>query len=107
MNYSFFVPLKADLHGTTLSYALTIGLQQEFHCPLFDFCSTIHCTSLNTFLKTLPSKHNTYALFTKRQVKMAVYWPGSFLVWDEVEVNKSVEQNEASIQPSWPNKLSQ
>ena len=90
------------------SFVCTYGkITTRISLSPFDFCRTIHCTSLKTFLKTLPSKHNTYALFTTRQVKMAVYWPGSFLAWDEVEVIKNVQQNEASIQPSWTNKVGQ
>ena len=45
----------------------------------------------------------TYALLTKREVKMAGYWPSFFCVFmdrDEVEVHKNAKKNEANIQPS-------
>ena len=45
-----------------------------------------------------------YALLTKGEVKMAGYWPRSFICVfmdrDEVEVHKNAKKNEANIQPS-------
>ena len=51
-----------------------------------------------------------FALLTKREVKMAVYWPSFFFFCvfidrDQVEVHKNAKKNEANIQPSSPNKL--
>ena len=48
---------------------------------------------------------NVYALLTKREVKMAGYWPSSFFCVfmdrDEVEVHKNVKKkNEANFQSS-------
>ena len=42
----------------------------------------------------------TYGLLTNFDVKMAGYWPSSFLDRDEVEVHKLGKKNEANIQPS-------
>ena len=50
-----------------------------------------------------------YGLLTKREVKMAGYWPTSFICMfmdrDEVEVTKLAKKNEANIQSSWPKTL--
>ena len=47
---------------------------------------------------------NTYALLTKREVKMAGYWPSSFFafLWTETKSRsiKTQKKNEANIQPS-------
>jgi len=52
-----------------------------------------------------------YGLLTKREVKMAGYWPSSCFasLWTETESRSinSQKKNEANIQPSWPNKLGQ
>ena len=52
-----------------------------------------------------------YALLTKREVKMAGYWPSSFFafLWTETKSRsmKTQKKNEANIQSSWPNKLGQ
>ena len=53
----------------------------------------------------------TYGLLTKREVKMAGYWPSSFIacLWTETK-SRSIntqKKNEANIQPPWPNKLGQ
>ena len=44
-----------------------------------------------------------YRLLTKREVKIAGYWPSSFFCVfmgrDEVEVHKHAKKNEANIQP--------
>ena len=46
----------------------------------------------------------TYALLTKREVKMAGYWPSSFFafLWTETKSRsiKTQKKNEANIQPS-------
>ena len=45
-----------------------------------------------------------YALLTKREVKMAGYWPSSFFafLWTETKSRsiKTQKKNEANIQPS-------
>jgi len=52
-------------------------------------------------------------LLTKREVKMAWYWPSSFFASlfmdrDGIEVHKlAKKKNDANIKPSWPNKLGQ
>ena len=47
---------------------------------------------------------NTYGLLTKREVKMAGYWPSSFFacLWTETKSRSinSQKKNEANIQPS-------
>ena len=52
-----------------------------------------------------------YGLLTKREVKMAGYWPSSFFacLWTETKSRSinSQKKNEANIQPSWLNKLGQ
>ena len=53
----------------------------------------------------------SYALLTKREVKMTGYWSSSFnaFLWTET-LSRSVKtqtKNEVNIQPSWPNKLCQ
>ena len=52
-----------------------------------------------------------YGLLTKQEVKMAEYWPSSFICVfmgrDGVEVHRLAKKNEANIQPSWPKKLVQ
>ena len=52
---------------------------------------------------------NIYGLLTNCEVKMAGYWPSSFLrvYGDGVKVHNSRKKNETNIQPSWPNKLGQ
>ena len=52
-----------------------------------------------------------YGLLTKREVKMAGYWPSSFFacLWTETK-SRSIntqKKNEANILPSLPNKLGQ
>ena len=46
----------------------------------------------------------TYGLLTKREVKMAGYWPSFFFCVfmdrDEVEFHKHAKKKEANIQPS-------
>ena len=52
-----------------------------------------------------------HRLFTKCEVKIAGYWPSSFLAcfWTETELRSinSQKKNEANIKPSWSNKLGQ
>ena len=47
---------------------------------------------------------NKYALLTRREVKMAGYWPSSFFafLWTETKSRsiKTQKKNEANIQPS-------
>ena len=47
---------------------------------------------------------NTYILLTKREVKMAGYWPSSLFafLWTETKSRsiKMQKENEANIQPS-------
>ena len=47
---------------------------------------------------------NIYALLTKREVKMAGYWPSSFFafLWTKTKSRsiKTQKKNEANIQPS-------
>jgi len=50
----------------------------------------------------LPNLRNKYGLLTKREVKMAGYWPSS----SSRSINTQ-KKNEAYIQPSSPNKLGQ
>ena len=58
------------------------------------------CSGVCKFLLFL----NTYALLTKREVKMAGYWPSSFFafLWTETKSRsiKTQKKNEANIQPS-------
>ena len=53
----------------------------------------------------------SYALFTKREVKMAGYRPSSFaaFLWTSTQCQsiKTHKMNEVNIQLSWPNKLGQ
>ena len=54
-----------------------------------------------TLYPVMDLRNVTYVLLTKREVKMAGYWPSSFCVFmerDEVKVHKNA--NEANIQPS-------
>ena len=64
-------------------------------CPVL-FC----CCSFN--LKVKP--YNKYALLTKREVKMAGYWPRSFFafLWTSTSSRsiKTQKKNLANIQPS-------
>ena len=50
---------------------------------------------------------NTYILLTKREVKMAGYWPSSLFafLWTETKSRsiKTQKENEANTEPSWPN----
>ena len=61
-----------------------------------------------TLGKRLSPLKRMYGLLTKCEVKMAGYWPSSFFacLWTETNIN-SQKNNEANIQPSWPNKLGQ
>ena len=53
--------------------------------------------------QVIKGAHNTYGLLTKREVKMAGYWPSSFFCVfmdrHEVEVHKHAKK-EANTQPS-------
>ena len=53
---------------------------------------------------TAPLVYGIYALLTKREVKMAGYWPNSFFafLWTETKSRstKTQKKNEANIQPS-------
>ena len=60
---------------------------------------------------TFWTRYNIYGLLTKREVKMAGYWPSSFFacLWTETK-SRSIntqKKNEANIQPFGPNKLGQ
>ena len=53
--------------------------------------------------------HYTYALLTKREVKMAGHWPSSFLCFYGPRRNaksiKNANKKEANIQSSWGNEV--
>ena len=83
--------------------------RQNLECGHFDeyemyksagrMCSTI------TFSLLTNKKHG---LLTKREVKMAGYWPSSFFARSSRSRSiNTQEKNEADIQPSCPNKLGQ
>ena len=67
-----------------------LGLVQVEMCQTFQ---TLRCNNVAI-----------YALLTKREVKMAGYWPSSFFafLWTETKSRsiKTQKKNEANIQPS-------
>ena len=62
-------------------------------------------------LKPLREDEYLFSDGSKREVKMAGYWPSSFFCvlrnLASCQFIKTQENNEANIQPSWPNKLNQ
>ena len=70
-----------------------------------------HAFIRHSTVKVYSKSDIMYGLLTKREVKMAGYWPSSFFVclWTETK-SRSIntqKKNEANIQPSWPNKVGQ
>ena len=54
---------------------------------------------------------DVYGLLTKREVKMAGYWPSFFFacLWTETKSRRinTQKKKEANVQPSWPSKFVQ
>ena len=84
-------------------------LTSQFH-PLTQWFQLLGAFTTKNELLT-KHKGKMYGLLTKCEVKMAGYWPRSFLacLWTETKLRSinSQRKNKANIQPSWLSKLGQ
>ena len=75
-----------------------MSIARVANCETRDLKDELVHTDVKAILRSI------YALLTKREVKMAGYWPSSFLtfLWTETKSRsiKTQKKNEANIQPS-------
>ena len=103
--------IKIFFHRFFYSYSfIYLFLAKEWRRKYAILCKQLQAITSYT-LKPLREEEYLFSDGSKREVKMAGYWSSSFFCvlrsLASCQFIKTQENNEANIQPSWPNKLNQ